>query len=168
MRSIVFILGLAFSLAAAAVDLESLVGEDWYGLYFNGQKAGFAKESVTLAKDGTLTLLGRGSVCINTGGEKVYPEEVEESLKGHASVEDALVVGLPDDKWGQRIVGVVQLSAGMTLDDLALREQVRKTLAGYKVPKEIYAIDNLGRGPNGKADYKAITRYAEEQSAGVA
>ncbi len=117
-----------------------------------------------VAEDGTLTLLGRGSVCINTGGEKVYPEEVEESLKLHASVEDALVVGLPDEKWGQRIVAVVQLNAGHALDELALRNQVRENLAGYKVPKEIYEIEDLGRGPNGKADYKAITRYAEAQS----
>jgi len=119
----------------------------------------------TVAVDGTLTLLGRGSVCINTGGEKVYPEEVEETLKTHNSVEDALVVGLPDERWGQRIVGVVQLSIRAELDQLALQQHVRQSLAGYKVPKEIFAIDDLGRGPNGKADYAAITRYAESRSA---
>jgi acyl-CoA synthetase (AMP-forming)/AMP-acid ligase II len=122
----------------------------------------------TVAADGTLTLLGRGSVCINTGGEKVYPEEVEEALKLHSSVDDTLVVGLPDEKWGQRIVAVVQLAANFELDELGLKNQVREALAGYKVPKEIFIINNLGRGPNGKADYKAITAYAVTRSAGAA
>ncbi len=115
----------------------------------------------TLSPEGVLTLLGRGSVCINTGGEKVYPEELEEVLKAHSSVEDALVVGLADEKWGQRVVGVVQLSTSTQLDQAALQQHVRQSLAGYKVPKDIIAIEDLGRGPNGKADYVEITRYAE-------
>ncbi len=113
--------------------------------------------------DGTLILLGRGSVCINTAGEKVYPEEVEEVLKTHADVVDALVVGLPDDKWGQMVTAVVQLEPGVEFDAETLRQHVRGALAGYKTPKSILAKDNLGRASNGKADYKAITAYARTE-----
>lgn len=110
--------------------------------------------------DGTLTLLGRGSVCINTAGEKVFPEEVEEVLKTHHDVYDALVVGVPDDKWGQAVTAVVQLIDGATLDEASLRKYVRTSLAAYKCPKRILPIDSLGRANNGKADYKRITGYA--------
>jgi acyl-CoA synthetase (AMP-forming)/AMP-acid ligase II len=110
--------------------------------------------------DGTLTLLGRGSVCINTAGEKVYPEEVEEVLKTHPSVYDALVVGVPDEKWGQAVTGVVQLKEGVELDEAELRQHVHGALAGYKCPKRVVAIDDLGRASNGKADYKRITEFA--------
>ena len=113
--------------------------------------------------DGTLTLLGRGSVCINTAGEKVYPEEVEEVLKGHDAVHDALVVGVPDEKWGQMVTAVIQLERGASVDEEALREFVRKRLAGYKTPKRIITIDNIGRASNGKADYKGVTAYAKQQ-----
>jgi len=84
----------------------------------------------TVEPDGTLTLLGRGSGCINTAGEKVYPEEVEEALKQHPDVEDALVVGLPDDTWGQAVTAVVELRAGAGLDEDALRRHVHARLAG--------------------------------------
>ena len=110
--------------------------------------------------DGTLTLLGRGSVCINTAGEKVYPEEVEEVLKSHAGVVDALVVGVPDEKWGQMVTGVIQLESGAAFDEAQLHAHVRGRLAGYKTPKRILVIDNLGRASNGKADYKSITEFA--------
>ena len=117
----------------------------------------------TVDSAGILTLLGRGSACVNTGGEKVYAEEVEEVLKRHSSIEDALVVGLADKTWGQRIVGVVQLSNSAHLDQSVLQKHARQFLAAYKVPKDIIAIYNLGRGPNGKADYTEITRYAESK-----
>ena len=117
----------------------------------------------TVAQDGTLTLLGRGSVCINTGGEKVYPEEVEEILKEHPDVDDALVVGLPDEKWGQMVTAVVQLNPKATLDEVTLQQHTRKQLAGYKTPKRIISKASLGRAPNGKADYKGITEYAKQQ-----
>ncbi len=110
--------------------------------------------------DGTLTLLGRGSVCINTAGEKVYPEEVEEVLKSHAGVVDALVVGVPDEKWGQMVTGVIQLESGAAFDEAQLHAHVRGRLAGYKTPKRILVIDNLGRASNGKADYKSVTEFA--------
>jgi 3-oxocholest-4-en-26-oate---CoA ligase len=113
--------------------------------------------------DGTLTLLGRGSVCINTAGEKVYPEEVEEVLKSNDAVHDALVVGVPDEKWGQMVTAVVQPAEGKALDEAALREYVRARLAGYKTPKRIITIENIGRASNGKADYKGATAYAKRQ-----
>jgi len=111
--------------------------------------------------DGTLTLLGRGSACINTAGEKVFPEEVEEQLKTHPSVSDALVVGLPDEKWGQAVTGVVALEPGVSLDEPALRAHVRRALAGYKTPKRIVAADRPLRAANGKADYPAARAAAE-------
>ncbi|MCH2409983.1 acyl-CoA synthetase [Myxococcota bacterium] len=115
----------------------------------------------TVAEDGTLTLLGRGSNCINSAGEKIYPEEVEEVLKTTDSVEDALVVGVPDEKWGSAVVAVVELSSGYELDEQTIRESVRGQLAGYKVPKRIFAVAKMFRAPNGKADYKSATSHAE-------
>jgi len=114
----------------------------------------------TVEADGTLTLLGRGSVCINTAGEKVYPEEVEEVLKTHPDVEDALVVGLPDERWGQAVTGVVQLRHGAPLDEEALKRHVRSHLAGYKTPKRVVSVERMFRAPNGKADYKGATAFA--------
>jgi len=107
----------------------------------------------TVESDGSLTLLGRGSLCINTGGEKVYPEEVEESLKRHPDVEDALVFGLPDEAWGQVVTAMVSLRAGARFDEAALRRHVGVELARFKVPKRILAADRSLRAPNGKADY---------------
>jgi fatty-acyl-CoA synthase len=113
-------------------------------------------------EDGSITLLGRGSVCINTAGEKVYPEEVEEVLKQHPDVDDALVVGVPDDKWGTAVTGVVELRPGASFDEESLRRHVRDRLAGYKTPKRILAVDQMLRAPNGKADYKGTTQFARE------
>jgi acyl-CoA synthetase (AMP-forming)/AMP-acid ligase II len=113
--------------------------------------------------DGTLTLLGRGSVCINTAGEKVFPEEVEEALKTHPEVADALVVGVPDSRYGQAVVAVVEPRPGRAPDEAALRAHVRESLAGYKAPKRIFAIARMFRGANGKADYKAALAFAREQ-----
>ena len=112
--------------------------------------------------DGTLKLLGRGSVCINTGGEKVFPEEVEEALKTHPAVRDAVVVGLPDPRFGERICAVVETD-GVSQPTLAdLSEHVRLSLAGYKAPRELVLVDSIGRAPNGKVDYKAIKDRAVE------
>ena len=118
---------------------------------------------VRVEDDGSLTLLGRGSNCINTAGEKVYPEEVEEALKFHDAVADALVVGVKDAKWGQSITAVVQPNEGCVIDELELKEFSRKHLAAYKLPKKILVKGNLNRAPNGKADYKSIQEYAERQ-----
>jgi 3-oxocholest-4-en-26-oate---CoA ligase len=109
--------------------------------------------------DGSLTLLGRGSNCINTAGEKVYPEEVEEALKTHPSVEDALVLGVPDEQWGQAVTGIVKLAHGMAFDEAVLREHVRAQLAGYKTPKRILNAEVVLRAPNGKADYKTASTF---------
>lgn len=111
-------------------------------------------------KDGTLTLLGRGSVCINTAGEKVYPEEVEEALKTHPSVDDVLVVGVPDEKWGQSVTAVVRPAMDYQFDEEVLRKHVRERLAGYKTPKRVLAAEIALRAPNGKADYKTALEFA--------
>src|SRR5437667_395503 len=118
--------------------------------------------------DGTLTLLGRGSVCINTDGEKVYPEEVEEVLKTHPSVYDAVVVGIPDEKWGQAVIGVVELNAAGRASEDELRRHVRERLAGFKTPKRVLVVESIGRAANGKADYAALARLAERRVAGAA
>ena len=106
--------------------------------------------------DGSLKLLGRGSVCINTGGEKVFPEEVEEALKTHLHVRDAVVVGLPDPRFGERICAVVETDGTAQPSLAELSEHVRLTLAGYKAPRELVVVDSIGRAPNGKVDYKGV------------
>jgi acyl-CoA synthetase (AMP-forming)/AMP-acid ligase II len=116
--------------------------------------------------DGTITLLGRGSVSINTGGEKVYPEEVESVLKGHASVFDAVVVGVPDDHWGERVVAVVQPRSGAAPTSEHLQEHVRRHLAGYKVPKEVVLVEQVVRSPSGKADYRWARETATAHAGG--
>ena len=116
----------------------------------------------TVEEDGTITLLGRGSNCINSAGEKIYPEEVEEALKNHDAVRDALVVGLPDEKWGQAVTAVVELNDGAEADEDTLRAFVQTQLARYKAPKRILFKTSLGRAPNGKADYKSIKTFAME------
>ncbi|MDJ0846742.1 MAG: acyl-CoA synthetase [Myxococcota bacterium] len=118
----------------------------------------------TVEADGTLTLLGRGSACINTAGEKVHPEEVEEVLKTHPDVDDALVVGVPDEKWGSAVTGVVQPREASAFDEAALREHVRERLAGYKTPKRIFPVEKMFRAPNGKADYKGAAAFARRES----
>ncbi|WP_420453396.1 acyl-CoA synthetase [Ilumatobacter sp.] len=116
----------------------------------------------TVEADGTITLLGRGSVCINTGGEKVFPEEVEEAIKTHPSVADAVVVGVPDEKFGEAVTGVVEARPGATVDEAALIAHVRETLAAYKSPKRIMVVQTIGRAANGKVDYKRLRTEATE------
>lgn len=128
----------------------------------NGVRYSIPGDWCKVAEDGTLLLLGRGSVCINTAGEKVYPEEVEEVLKTYPGVVDALVVGVPDEKWGQMVTAVVQPETGAELDESAVQAHVREHLAGYKTPKRVLFKENLGRASNGKADYKGVTNYAKE------
>ena len=107
--------------------------------------------------DGTVKLLGRGSQCINTGGEKVYPEEVEEVLKLHPSVADAAVVGLPDERFGEAITALVETRPGAELDEAALIAHVKQHLAAYKAPKRVFADrPTIGRAANGKLDYKQL------------
>jgi acyl-CoA synthetase (AMP-forming)/AMP-acid ligase II len=110
--------------------------------------------------DGTVSLLGRGSVCVNTGGEKVYAEEVEATLKSHPAVYDAVVVGVPDETWGERVAVVVQPRPGPvpSLEDLA--DHCRHRLAGYKVPRHLVVVDAVRRAPSGKPDYVWARRVA--------
>ncbi|MEV0899138.1 acyl-CoA synthetase [Actinoplanes sp. NPDC049802] len=115
--------------------------------------------------DGTLTLLGRGNTCVNTGGEKVFPEEVEGALKAHPDVFDALVIGAPDDLLGQKVVALVQTRPGATLDLGDLETHVRQRVAGYKVPRRIWVVDGIRRTISGKADYRWAHAYAKEHHA---
>ena len=115
--------------------------------------------------DGSLTLLGRGNTCVNTGGEKVYPEEVEGALKSHADVFDALVIGVPDERLGQRVAALVQPRDGHAIDLAALDAHLRTQIAGYKVPRSVWLAEQIGRTPAGKADYGWARRYAEQQAA---
>ena len=112
--------------------------------------------------DGTITLLGRGSVSINTGGEKVFPEEVEECIKTLPGVNDALVVGLPDARFGEIVTAAVELVAGACVTPEAISAHVRAKLAGHKVPRQVLLVDSIGRGPNGKADYPQVRRRMQQ------
>lgn len=120
---------------------------------------------VEVLADGSIKFLGRGNVSINTGGEKVYPEEVEAALKSHPAVGDCLIVGVPDKRFGQAIAAVVQLCDGAGGDEAALQEHVRQQLSGYKVPRHVIYTEKLFRAANGKADYQATKAFAEEQLA---
>ncbi len=130
---------------------------------FDGQRYSVPGDYATVEADGTLTVLGRGSVCINTGGEKVFPEEVEEVLKTHATVADAVAVGIPDDKFGEAITAVVELVPGATFDEGAIVVHVKDKLAAYKAPKRVLPIDTIGRAPNGKVDYKRLKGWAADE-----
>ena len=125
-----------------------------------GQRWSIPGDWAEVEADGTLRLYGRGSQCINTGGEKVYPEEVEEALKLHPSVADAAVVGVPDDRFGQAITALVALQPGAVLDEAALIAHVKAHHAAYKAPKRVLAIDDLGRAANGKLNYRALLEHA--------
>lgn len=116
----------------------------------------------TVSSDGTVTLLGRGSVSINTGGEKVFPEEIEEELKLLDAVTDANVVGVPDPKWGSAVTAVVELAPGADVSDTDLVEALRGRLSAYKLPKHVVRVETLYRSPNGKADYTWAARTARE------
>jgi len=105
-------------------------------------------------EDGSITLIGRGSVCINSGGEKIFPEEVENALKGHPEVFDAVVVGVPDERWGERVAAVVEARPGTTPTLESVQEHCRKHVAGYKVPRQLTLVDKMVRSPAGKSDYR--------------
>jgi fatty-acyl-CoA synthase len=129
---------------------------------YQGRRWSIPGDFCTVDADGTLNLQGRGSVCINTGGEKVFSEEVEETLKLHPDVRDAVVVGLPDEKWGEAVTALVELEAGRSASEAALRAFVRERLAGYKVPKRLVFAASVGRAPSGKADYKGAKAQVKQ------
>ena len=116
--------------------------------------------------DGTMHLLGRGSVCINTGGEKVYPEEVEVVARAVTGIADCTVVGIPDDRFGNAVVAVVSRTPGSTVTAEELSSEMRKSLAAYKCPKHVVFVDSVYRSPSGKADYK-ITRETAMSALGI-
>jgi 3-oxocholest-4-en-26-oate---CoA ligase len=127
----------------------------------DGKRYAMPGDFATVESDGSITLLGRGSVCINTGGEKVFPEEVEHALKAHPDVFDAVVVGVPDERWGQKVAAVVQPREGKRPDLAALDHHCRSYIAGYKVPRELHVVDEIVRSPSGKPDYPWAKRLAE-------
>jgi len=117
----------------------------------------------TVEADGTVKLLGRGSQSINTGGEKVYPEEVEEVLKLHPTVHDAVVVGVPDERFGEAVTALVEAEAGQQVDEAAVIGHVKEHLAHFKAPKRILVVPTIGRAANGKVDYKRLRGAALDQ-----
>jgi acyl-CoA synthetase (AMP-forming)/AMP-acid ligase II len=123
----------------------------------DGVRYSIPGDLATIEEDGSITLLGRGSTCINTGGEKVFPEEVEEAIKSHDGVADALVVGVPHPRFGQMVAAAVEWSEGLAPEEAALLEHLRVRLAGHKIPRAMMVVDSLGRGPNGKADRPGVT-----------
>jgi acyl-CoA synthetase (AMP-forming)/AMP-acid ligase II len=132
-------------------------------LVIDGDRYSVPGDYATVEADGTLKLLGRGSVCINTGGEKVYPEEVEEVLKTHPAVRDAVAVGVPDEKWGEAICALVEPHEGLEVDEADVIAHVKARLSAYKAPKRVLAVDTIGRAPNGKVDYKRLKSEATER-----
>ncbi len=130
----------------------------------DGIRYSFPGDFATVEADGSITLLGRGSKCINTAGEKVFPEEVEEAIKKDSAIFDCLVVGLPDEKFGQRVVAVASFKEGREVDESTLREGTRVHLAGYKLPKQIFFVPTVQRAANGKADYKWAEATAAEMA----
>ncbi|MFJ4277213.1 acyl-CoA synthetase [Streptomyces massasporeus] len=128
----------------------------------DGERWVLLGDMATVDEEGVVTVLGRGSQCINTGGEKVYPEEVEQALKSHPDVYDALVAGVPDAQWGHHVAAVVQLRAGAAAPSLQdMQTHCRDRLAGYKIPRQLVITESIQRSPSGKADY----RWAREVAA---
>ena len=126
----------------------------------DGERYSIPGDYATVEADGSIRLLGRGSACINTGGEKVFPEEVEEILKQHPMVRDAVCVSVPDDRLGERVVAFVESVAGRSPDEADVVAFVKARLAGYKAPRHVLSIDSIGRAANGKVDYERLRQRA--------
>ena len=133
----------------------------------DGKRYAVPGDMARVEDDGTVTLLGRGNTCVNTGGEKVFPEEVEAALKSHPDVFDALVIGVPDELLGQRVAALVQPRPGAAPDLAALAEHVRGQLAGYKVPRSIWLTEAIRRTVSGKADYAWARQHAADHPPGL-
>ena len=130
---------------------------------FQGVRYSFPGDYAKVEADGTITLLGRGSNCINTAGEKVYTEEVEEAIKRNDDIFDCLVVGLQDDRFGQKVVALASFQEGREIQEQDLIAFTREHLAGYKLPKQVLFVDEVMRAPNGKANYKWAKETAEKE-----
>ncbi|MEE2961653.1 MAG: acyl-CoA synthetase [Myxococcota bacterium] len=129
----------------------------------DGKRWFISGDIAKVSEDGMIEVLGRGAVCINTGGEKVYPEEVEQALKECPDVMDVLVVGIDDEKWGQKVTAVIQPRAGKVLNSEHVIEFCRKKVANYKVPKHVSFVDSISRHPSGKPDYLWAKTIAETE-----
>ncbi|MEV0366877.1 acyl-CoA synthetase [Nocardia fusca] len=132
---------------------------------YDGVRYSIPGDWARVEEDGTVTMLGRGSVSINSGGEKIYPEEVEGALKCHPEIFDALVVGVPDERWGQRVAAVVQCRGDKrpTLEEL--RPVLTREISSYKLPRSLWFVDEIKRSPAGKPDYKWAKAQTEERDA---
>ncbi|TSD96500.1 acyl-CoA synthetase [Skermania sp. ID1734] len=130
---------------------------------FNGVRYSIPGDFARVEADGTVTMLGRGSVSINSGGEKIYPEEVEGALKSHPDVFDALVVGVPDERFGQRVSAVVQPRPGTRPSCEELRPALLKEIASYKLPRSIWYVEEIKRSPAGKPNYRWATEQTEQR-----
>ncbi len=121
----------------------------------DGKRYVMPGDFATVETDGSVTLLGRGSICINSGGEKIFPEEVEAVVRSHPDVMDAIVVGAPDERFGQRVAAIVQPRRGRSAPSLEdVQEHCRSHVAGYKVPRQLHVVDVIERSPSGKPDYR--------------
>ncbi len=127
----------------------------------DGRRYAVAGDMARWTDDGRIVMLGRGTVSINSGGEKIFPEEVEQALKSHPAVFDCLVVGVPDERWGQRVAAVVQFRDGAAASLQDLDSHARTHVAGYKVPRELHTVESIVRSPSGKPDYRWATTLAE-------
>ncbi len=132
----------------------------------DGVRYSIPGDFATVEADGTIRLLGRGSVVINTGGEKVFPEEVEEALKLHPSVRDAVAVGVPDERFGEAVYAIVEPNPSAEIDESGIIAHVKARLAGYKAPKGLMVVDSIGRAPNGKVDYQRLRSAAKRHATG--
>ncbi len=130
---------------------------------FDGKRYSIPGDWATVAADGTIELLGRGSVSINSGGEKIFPEEVEEAVKLHPSVHDAIVVGVPDEKFGEAITALVSFRPGAEATSDEIIATVRSNISRFKAPRHVLVIDEIKRGPNGKADYAWAKQIAVDR-----
>jgi acyl-CoA synthetase (AMP-forming)/AMP-acid ligase II len=131
-------------------------------IVIDGVRYSVPGDRARIEPDGHVTLLGRGSNCVNTGGEKVYPEEVEAAVKAHPAVYDCLVVGIPDATYGQAVAAVVELRPGRSLDLAGLREFLRASLSGYKLPRSMTLVAGVPRNPAGKAQYPRARELAAD------
>jgi acyl-CoA synthetase (AMP-forming)/AMP-acid ligase II len=128
----------------------------------DGERWVIPGDLATIEEDGKITVFGRGSVCINSGGEKIFPEEVEAAIKAHPDVVDAVVVGVPDERWGQRVAAVIQTRGGREVTLAAIDSHCRTKIAGYKVPRQLRLVDQIVRHPSGKPDYRWAAAAAKE------
>ena len=131
----------------------------------DGRRYAIPGDFASVEADGSITLLGRGSVSINSGGEKIFPEEVEAALKAHADVFDVVVVGVRDERWGERVAAVVQPREGRTPGLDALAAHCRSRIAGFKIPRSLYLVERIERSPSGKPDYPWAKKLAAERAA---